>query len=211
MAINTKSESTTDSKGVVVTTQTWEAFDSEPSAPAGAKNIKRTHADGKYTLTYDDAAGSEDPNDPTNSGGTTYSVEGSMSQEPIETHEKFRSVSAEDWKKWNLWKNNSKDEELAGWKPEEGAIAELSALYDKGVTDYLVPRAVVRVTKIEGGSPQLSRLGKISSPAGAPTLPSGATWMLTGASGNSGADGKWSNSYEYMSSGPAGWNTDIYN
>ncbi|MEI6035057.1 MAG: hypothetical protein WCS65_12365 [Verrucomicrobiae bacterium] len=202
-AVLTKSETSTDSKGREITSETWEAFDAPPSAPSGAKNSKLTHTDGKYTLVFDTAPTETNP-------GDEYSVEGSMSQEPIETHEKFQGIAAADWKKWNLWKNNSKDEELAGWKPDSGALADLAALYEKGVTDYLVPRAVVRITRIEGSSPRLSRLGKIDAPSGAPTLPSGANWMLTGASGNRQQDGKWSNSYEYMSSGPAGWNSDIY-
>jgi len=204
-AVLTKSESSTDSKGRAITTETWEAFDGPPAAPAGASNIRRTHTDGKHTLVFDNA--------PTESGpGEEYSVEGSMSQEPIETHEKFKSISAADWKKWNLWKNNPNDEGLGGWKPGEqsGPMADLAALYDKGVTDYLVPRAVVRITRIEGSSPRLSKLGKIDAPSGAPTLPSGANWMLTGASGAKQEGGKWSNTYEYMSSGPAGWNPTIY-
>ncbi len=201
-AVLTKSETSTDSKGRAITTETWEAFDGAPSAPSGASNIKRTHTDGKHTLTFD--------NTPTDSTGEEYSVEGSMSQEPIETHEKFKNISAADWKKWNLWKNNTKDEALEGWKPDTGAMADLAALYEKGVTDYLVPRAVVRITRSEGSSPRLSKLGKIDAPSGAPTLPSGANWMLTGASGARQEGGKWSNTYEYMSSGPAGWNSAIY-
>jgi len=201
-AVLTKSETSTDSKGRAITTETWEAFDGAPSAPSGASNIKRTHTEGKHTLTFD--------NTPTDSTGEEYSVEGSMSQEPIETHEKFKNISAADWKKWNLWKNNTKDEALEGWKPDTGAMADLAALYEKGVTDYLVPRAVVRITRSEGSSPRLSKLGKIDAPSGAPTLPSGANWMLTGASGARQEGGKWSNTYEYMSSGPAGWNSEIY-
>lgn len=203
-AVLTKSEHWTDSKNREITTETWEAFDGPPSAPSGAKNIRRTHTDGKHTLVCD--------NTPTDNSADEYSVEGSMSQEPIETHEKFKDIGAEDWKKWTLWKTNPHDELLAGWKPHEqtGSMATLAALYDKGVSDYLVPRAVVRITRTESGSPRLSRLGKIDTPTGAPTLPSGANWMLTGASGNRSQDGKWSNSYEYMSSGPAGWNTEVY-
>jgi len=201
----TKIEESTDSKGKIVISKTWESLDQEPPAQSGASNIKRSHADGKYTLTCDFESADS-------SSESTYSVEGSMSQEPIETHEMFKNISADDWKKWNLWKNNSSDEALNGWRPSNtsGPLSTLAALYEKGITDYLVPRAVVRISKIEGTSPQLSRLGKITSPAGAPTLPSGANWLLTGASGNRQSDGKWSNSYEYMSSGPAGWNTAIY-
>ena len=203
-AVLTKSETSTDSKGRTITTETWEAFDGPPSAPSGASNIKRTHTDGKHTLVFD--------NTPADTTGDEYSVEGSMSQEPIETHEKFKEIGAGDWKKWNLWKNNPNDEGLYGWKPGEqsGPMATLAALYEKGVTDYLVPRAVVRITRLEGSSPRLSKLGKIDAPSGAPTLPSGANWMLTGASGTRQEGGKWSNSYEYMSSGPTGWNSEIY-
>jgi len=204
-AILTKSETFTDSKGKTVTTETWEAFDGPPSVPGGATNIRRTHTDGKHTLLVDipDSNARE---------GESYTVEGSMSQEPIETHEKFKDIAADEWKKWNVWKNNPNDDSLAGWNPaeQESAIKELAALYEKGVTDYLVPRAVVRITQIERSSPRLSRLGKITPPPSAPTLHDGANWMLTGASGNRQEDGTWSNSYEYMSSGPAGWNKEIY-
>jgi hypothetical protein len=206
-AVLTKSESSTDSKGKTVTTETWEDFAGPPPAPVGATNIRRTHTDGKHTLVCD-LGGPSSPDNPADE----YSVEGSMSQEPIETHERFKDISAGDWKKWNLWKNNPNDESLDGWKPSEagGSIGDLAALYEKGVSDYLVPRAVVRITKIESSSPRLSKLGKIDAPSGAPTLPSGANWMLTGASGNRGQEGKWTNTYEYMSSGPAGWNREIY-
>lgn len=206
-AVLSKSESSTDSKGKTVVSETWEDFAGPPPAPLGASNIRRTHTDGKHTLVCELAS----PGTPANSG-QEYSVEGSMSQEPIETHEKFKEISAADWKNWNLWKNNPNDEALAGWKPSQagGAMEALASLYDKGVTDYLVPRAVVRITNIENTSPRLSKLGKIDAPSGAPTLPSGANWMLTGASGNRGQDGKWTNTYEYMSSGHAGWNPDIY-
>jgi hypothetical protein len=204
-AVHSKSEWSQNSKGQMIESQTWESFTSPPSAPFGAKNIRRSHADGKFTLVCDIA--------PNQNDADGYSVEGSMSQEPIETHEKFTDIGDEDWKKWNLWKNNPNDDELSGWKPSEqsGPMGLLGRLYEKGVTDYLVPRAVVRIQRSEGTPPRLSRLGRIEAPAGSPTLPSGANWMLTGASGIRGEEpGKWINTYEYMSSGPAGWDRDIY-
>jgi hypothetical protein len=203
-AVHTKSEWSQDSRGQTIETQTWESFSSPPSAPLGAKNIRRTHTDGKHTLVCDIA--------PSQNDGDGFTVEGSMSQEPIETHEMFKDISPEDWKKWNLWKNNPNDESLGGWKPSDipGPMTKLGELYEKGITDYLVPRAVVRINTSEGAAPRLSRLGRIETPSRAPTLPQGANWMLTGASGSREESGKWNNSYEYLSSGPAGWNQEIY-
>ena len=204
-AVHVKSEWATNNKGQLIESQTWESFAGAPSAPSGAKNIRRSVADGKYTLVCDVVA----------QGGSNveeFTVEGSMSQEPIETHEAFKDILPEDWKKWNLWKTNPSDESLSGWTPAQGstALQKLGALFERGVTDYLVPRAVVRITKSETSPPRLQRLGRIETPAGAPTLPSGANWMLTGASGAREEGSNWSNTYEYMSSGPAGWNREIY-
>jgi hypothetical protein len=207
MSVHVKSEWSTNEKGETTETQTWESFTGMPSAGGGAKNIRKSHADGKYTVTFDIPPQEQNPGNQ----GDEYSVEGSMSQEPIETHEKFQSIDAETWRKWNLYKNNPTDPELGNWKPEESAAATLAALYNKGITDYLVPRAVVRITKREGGPPNLGRLGKIGSPPGAPAVPGSTNWMLVGASGNRSAeDGKWTTSYEYMSSGPGGWDREVY-
>jgi len=207
-AVLTKEESSQDSKGQLTTSQTWESFTEPPPAPPGAKNLRRSHADGKYTLVCEWT-----PPDP--AAGESYSVEGSMSQEPIETHKLFKDVSAQDWKQWNLWKNNASDPALGGWTPDTAPLSILADLYNKGVTDYLVPKAVVRITRIESNSPNLVRLGSITQPSGAPQLPQGCDWLLTGASGtmdSTKADGQpqWSNTYEYISSGPAGWNPIIY-
>ena len=132
-----------------------------------------------------------------------------MSQEPIETHEMFKNIGGDDWKKWKIWKNDKNDPELVDWIPA-GSMAKLIAFYERGVTDYLVPRAVVRVGRNEGGLPNLGRLGKITSPAGAPSLPGGSNWLLVGVSGSLGDDGKWFNIYEYLSSGASGWDREIY-
>ena len=131
-----------------------------------------------------------------------------MSQEPIETHEKFKDVTSDEWEKWTKWKNGDES-----WNPTSGTanIQTLAKWYRKGVTDYLVPRAIVRITKSEGSPPLVTRLGKIQSPPGAPSLPTGANWMLVGTSGNKDASGKWTNTYEYMSSGHKGWDSEIYN
>lgn len=74
-AVLTKSETSTDSKGRAVRTETWEDFAGPPPAPAGASNIRRTHTDGKHTLVCD-VSGPGSPDNPADE----YSVEGSMSQ-----------------------------------------------------------------------------------------------------------------------------------
>jgi len=200
-AVLTKTEESTDAQGRKVTTQTWESLTARPPTPANATNVRYSQSEGKHTLIFDIAGSSSE---------TDYSVEGSMAQEPIETHEMFKDIT--DWEKWNKWKNNPYDESLNGWKPADGGdnMAKLGSLYEKGITDYLVPRAVLRITKEESGAPTLTNLGKITTPGSAPNLRGQANWMLTGVSGTKKTDTKWSNTYEYMSSGPAGWNSEIY-
>jgi hypothetical protein len=206
--VETKHEEAPNSRGQTVVTKTLESFSARPSV-SGGKNLKYTHSDGRHVVTYDTYR---------NASQGEMSVEGSMSQEPIETHEDFKNIKAEEWKKWAAWKNNPQDESLSGWTPDGSRATDLMKKlhrwFSKGITDYLVPKAVVRITKVEGSPPNLSRLGKRDSPQGAPSLPSGANWLMTGATGTKVYTGEnqfeWDNSYEYTSSGPAGWDSEVY-
>jgi hypothetical protein len=205
--VETKYEEAPNSRGQTVITRTLESFTGRPTA-SGAKNLKYSHSDGRHVVTYDTYR---------NASQGEMSVEGSMSQEPIETHEEFKSIAADEWKKWSSWKNNPQDESIAGWTPDKKGTDKMKKLhrwFTKGITDYLVPKAVVRITKSESTPPNLSKLGKRDSPQGAPSLPSGANWLMTGATGQKVYTGEnqfeWDNTYEYTSSGPAGWDAEVY-
>ena len=218
-AVLVKEEKLIDSKGNPIVTETWEDFEEEPPIPPSAtriaRNVRRSHSEGKYVLTFDRSP-FFDEGEPGQGNGSTdsYSVEGSLSQEPIETHPKFKTLTVNDWKNWRTWKDNPADPALNGWKPSQeptdSPLYLLWKLYSKGITDYLVPRAVVRERRNETSPPNLSRLGKIQPPQNAPNLPSGGNWLLSGVSGTQEQNASWTNSYEYLSSGENGWNNDIY-
>src|SRR5438477_2281881 len=100
----------------VETSYTVESFLAYPDPPAGAKDIQRSHEDGKFTLRYTvlDAG-----------GDATYTINGSVSQEPLATHAMFRTgdfqITDDEWKKWKLWDADPHDPELSGWKPDNGS------------------------------------------------------------------------------------------
>ena len=84
------------------TSYTVESFQSYPSAPSSAKNIQKTHEDGKFVLRYTLLTGT---------ASATYTITGSTSQEPIGTHPMFGSdgsysIDADEWKKWKLWESS---------------------------------------------------------------------------------------------------------
>jgi len=170
------------------------------------RNVRQSIADGRAVLSYDRVD---------ESVGDTYSVSGTASQEPLATHPHFQprgkwAVTAEEWKTWDKWQKEGTDigaENLSGFS--EG-FKKFIELYLSGFTDYLQSRVSIRVTDANTTEPSLQELGKIASPAKAPTLADGANWLMTGVDATEDADKNWEVTREYLSSGPGGWNADIY-
>ena len=197
-----------DQNGVVVIKQHWESLSGPPTEPVGARNVERLLVDGKYSLDCDIGT------DPTN-----YRVVGSLSQEPIETHEMFSDVSPEDWEKWAIWKKNPSDPLLADWDPKTvDGISTLLDYYARGVTSFLVPTVIVRQTIVEDKEPKLDQLGKISTPPIPIATPGKCNFIQSAAEGSNtvldtgeeGAPKRWENNYEWRMSGAEGWDEGIY-
>ncbi len=192
------------------TTATLESFVAYPTPPAGAQNIQKSKEDGKYVLRYTIATDAQD---------TTYTITGSVSQEPLATHAMFgkdgaHKIEEAEWKKWKLWEADPKDEGLGGWTPDgSSASAGMKKYYayrNRGLDDYLLGTVNMRVVEEGQSEPSLTKLGRISAPPKAPALPDNRTWLLVGIDGERVGQGRWKVTREYRASGAGGWDTEIY-
>jgi hypothetical protein len=212
MSVITRREKTVNNRGRGITTVTMEMVgatdENDISAPTGQtiKNVRRAIADGRAVLTYDEVP---------DGVGDTYSISGTASQEPLATHPFFQpggkwAVTDDEWKTWDKWQKEGTDigsESLTSFSEGFQKFIQLTL---SGFTDYLQPRVTIRVTDTNSKEPDLSELGKIANPNPAPTLADGANWLLTSVDATEDADQNWDITKEYMSSGPGGWNEDIY-
>ncbi len=185
------------------------------SAPSGEsiRNVRRSISDGRAVLIYDEIDASV---------GDGYSITGTASQEPLATHPFFQKggkweISAEEWAIWDKVEKGETSIEMeglkavpAGGKPWSEGFKKFIELSLSGFTDYLQPRVTIRVTDANTDEPDLSELGKIADPPQAPTLADGANWLMTGCDATRDADNNWEVTRDYISSGPGGWNEDIY-
>ncbi len=192
------------------TSYTVESFLSYPDVPGGAKNIQKTHEDGKFVLRYTLLTGSAE---------ATYTISGSVSQEPIATHPMFGpdgsySIEDDEWKNWKLWETDPHDPELSGWKPcgddaSEG-MKKYYAYRNRGVDDYLLGTVTMRVAEEGQSQPNLGGLGRIQTPPGAPSLPDNRNWLLVGIDAERVGTSSWKVTREYRASGAGGWDAEIY-
>ena len=198
MATETRKVISKDVTGIILTTTTQQAF-TEITPDENARAYQLEHVDGVYTLTAESISGT----------GTVFSIESTTTQEPLETHPRFDVISEELKRKWARWKKNPQDPELNGWKPDteqDSNLLELYSFYTYDVTSYLVPRIVVRMTELEQGPPALGNIGKKDQPA---IEVGNGDFILTGAHGQQEGD-NWRNTYEWLGSGPNGWDDKIY-
>jgi hypothetical protein len=212
MSVETRREKTVNNRNRGVTNVTVEMVGAmnidDINAPSGSKirNVRRSIADGRAVLTYDEID---------ESVGDGYSVSGTASQEPLATHPNFQpggkwEVIVDEWKVWDKWQKEGTDIAAENTDEYSDGFKKFIALYISGFTDYLQPRVSIRVTDANAEEPDLSELGKIAEPVKAPTLADGANWLMTGVDATQDADGNWEITREYISSGPNGWNSDIY-
>jgi hypothetical protein len=81
---------------------------------------------------------------------------------------------------------------------------------NRGIESVLKPSITLSITTVESSLPSMSSIGKIATISNAPTLPTGANWLLTGMNATAIADGKWKISKEYRASGEGGWESALY-
>jgi hypothetical protein len=212
MAVETRREKTVNNRNRGVTTVTMEELGTTTedaiSKPSGSniRNVRRALADGRATLQYDIVDSTV---------GDSYSLTGTASQEPLATHPYFQesgkwAVTVDEWKKWDKWQKEGTDISKETLTSYSTGFQKFIDLYLKGFTDYLQPRITLRLVDANTSEPTIDGIGKIATPLKAPDLSDGANWLLTGIDASVDSDNNWEVSREYISSGPGGWNADIY-
>ncbi|MGJ8677229.1 MAG: hypothetical protein ACSHX0_06910 [Akkermansiaceae bacterium] len=161
-------------------------------------------------------AGTTSNDDNSEDSEPTYSLDLALSEEPLETHERYNELSPEDIQEAvNQARNPKTDDE---GKPVEVDISQWddlkSELYDylrKGFESYRDPKVTWSVDWVSTALPSgLSDIGQISSPDGnPPNSGGGRNWLFVGL--RTRQRGRvFENSAVWELSGRGGWNADIY-
>jgi hypothetical protein len=166
----------------------------------------------------------------------TSSLSVATSEEPIETHPRYRTgdnalsseerVLVSDFKASRLKVNEVNDEtgvvtslitriddaEIGIVTVDNPLLQELLGKILKGIVSYVEPRPVYRYNITQKNPPtssQLNAVGKIGNAQKAPPIGEGRNWLLLAV--NYDFDGTVYNiSYEWNLSGVGGWDEDLY-
>jgi hypothetical protein len=209
------------------TTSTYESFDGFGTEVDGKSNRKYSQENGVYRYSGDVIEYFEGVGQTSGGGsGDIYSVDISTGSEPIETHPRFAQVSPQFWRLWEIWKQDKTNDLLKTanliseyqsrvtngyWDPvklDQEPVVSLVTLWQRGTREYLAPKVVSR-HQTSGAPSNLSRVGKIDSPPY--TAGVNREWLFTGASSRYNvATGTFETTYEWLASGPKGWEDYIY-
>jgi hypothetical protein len=175
-----------------------------------------TQADGIFTLTETYTEQVPDPGGGGGGGGTTFpdiwSLDLSTVTEPIETHPRFQSpaISDELMRRWTQWKIDRIGNPTT-WGNER--ITALYIRFNRGTTDYLSPRIVLKLQKVFSSPPaDLARVGyAFGKPTGCPfDFSTSVNFLFTGATCvQEGTN--YRVTAEWLTSKPGGWDALLYN
>lgn len=174
--------------------------DFEPNPDA--LQYKKNHKDSFITVTEDFIE---------LGGEGVWQIDCTTSQEPIETHQYFASLSDQDKRNWALWKRDQTSSQLIppNWNPaspdQNEQIQTLYYWWIRDVTSFLAPRIVARWHVVENHPPDCSGVGKIAVGWDLPSInvPEGVDFLLSGATGKQigTGDQEWyANTYELLGS-----------
>lgn len=135
----------------------------------------------------------------------TYSLESSVSAEPVELNPRYEDVTDDELRRIR--------EALKDDTAPTGLSPLATELYQKklyGQDSYLRPAAVFVVSYQSRTAPNPDRVGKIASPPGPnPTLGEGQNWLYAALTWEA-RGGLYSVQERYQASGPGGWDPDLY-
>jgi hypothetical protein len=209
----------------VMETITQQSLSGEIPKNPEARSYRQDQADGVYTLVEEFLIEQGEPQ---------FAFDGNIGTEPLETHPKFNKdgdfeLSDEIKKQWITYKRNPTDPYLAGkgkgatdsnplnlWQPAEEDDPSFKVFYTfwkAGQESYYVGRVTARVTVLEDGAPDMTKLGMIDQWADWPAgfiAPEGSTFILSGVRSQQEGN-RFRTTYEYQSS-PTGtaWNEILY-
>lgn len=179
-----RTETGKDARGNKYLTNTYQSFTTiAPSS--GASSYTLTQADGVFTLVE---TFTEEVPDPGGGGGgnvfpTIWSLDITTGTEPIETNPSFRDgMSAGEMANWTRWKQG-RDDATDPATSANSVVQELYTRFNRGETDYLSPRANLKMQKVYATVPNLAGVGYAQGkPAGCPfTFATNTNWLFTGA------------------------------
>ena len=219
MSTLVRTETGRDARGNKYLTNVFESFETMTPDPQ-ASNFSLTQADGVFTLTETYTEQVPDPGGG-GGGGTTFptiwSLDVSTITEPIETFILFRlNISTTEMGYWTQWK--------AGREPgattypsgfpgnsSNAYLQQMLLRFNRGETDYLTPRIVLKLQKVYSSPPALTGVGMATNTVtGNPfTFSSTVNFLMTGATAvQEGAN--YRVTMEWLTSRPGGWDSYIY-
>jgi len=198
----TQIEVSKDPTGLITRTTTKQTLGGWEDPSADCRSYRVTQTDGVVTVVeefVDDMP-------------VVYAIDVSTTQEPVESHPYFATLSQKNRQDWAMWKQNPTNPELNGWQPsdETGEVfSTLYALWLKGITNYFAPRIVIKSTTLENEEPNASDVGIISNTGyGGDT--GSVNFILTGLSGQQ-EGAKWRVTREYLGSARgSNWEAVLY-
>lgn len=207
----TRTETGKDPRGNKYQTNVYQDF-VEMTPTSGATSWTITQEDGVYTLSE---TFTEEVPDPGGGGGTTYpeiwSLDVSTITEPIETFLLFRNgLSGAEMANWTAWKQGRE----GATDPKTSTnqyVQQLYARFNRGETDYLTPRVVVKQQKVYVTPPSLGGVGFATNEiTGCPfTFSTEVNFLFTGATSVQ-EGGLYRVTREWLMSRPGKWDSYIY-
>lgn len=182
---------------------------------AGVTSWTQTQEDGVYTLTE---TITEQVPDPGGGGGTTYpdiwSLDISTVTEPIETAYYFQNgMSLTEMGQWMAWKQGRETGYPDGFPQNSGnqVVLDLLARFNRGETEYLTPRIVLKHQKVYSVPPALTGVGYATNTVNGNPFDFSNTvnFLATGATATQ-EGGNFRVTQEWLTSRPGGWDSLIY-
>jgi hypothetical protein len=218
-----RTETGKDARGNKYLTNVYQDFASiTPNASATSYTL--TQEDGLYTLTE---TYTEEIPDPSGGGGgqvfpDIWSLDVSTTTEPMESNSYFKNgMTGQEFGWWAAWKAGREpgpntypaDGPNAGF-PASSSNSVVQALYhrfNRGETDYLAPRCVVKHQKVYTVPPSLSGVGfAVTDITGNPfSFPTNVNFLETGATAVQ-EGSTFRVTLEWLVSKPNKWDALIY-
>lgn len=142
-----------------------------------------------------------------------YGMDITTSQEPIETHPRFKDFAGTPTAPLNgaIFDPDPDDQTFQTFKQVVSG-STVTNLKWVGMRAYLNASAVWREIKVSKRKPsdtEIADIGKIENPPGGPATPSGRNWLFGSLSYDQKAK-TFTSRREWLLSGPGGWNDVVY-
>jgi hypothetical protein len=216
MSTLTKIETGRDARGNLYQTKIWKGF-AEITPASSATSYTLTQEDGVYTLTETFTQNVPDPGGGGGSYPDIWSLDVSTITEPLETNDHFKNGMAGEamaqWCAWKLGREPGANTYPSGFPADSTnpVVQDIYERFNRGETDYLSPRVVLKLQRLYLVPPDLNGTGfAMAKPAGCPfTFRSDVNFLQTGATAVT-EGGLYRGTLEWLASKPGNWDQLIY-